>query len=86
MSFRNSILLNFGSGLPWLLVYIGETGGGNRGQATLHTFRCLKRTAMLIKRDEMIEEFERQIRTFGGAWSEWCVGTAKDARGPFSPI
>jgi hypothetical protein len=41
---------------------------------------------MLIKRDEMIEEFERQIRTFGGAWSEWCVGTAKDARGPFSPI
>ena len=38
---------------------------------------------MLINRDEMIEEFERQIRTFGGGWSEWCVGTAKDARGPF---
>jgi hypothetical protein len=41
---------------------------------------------MLINRDEMIEEFEQQIRKFGGAWSEWCVGTAKDARGPFSPI
>ncbi|MDR3675714.1 MAG: hypothetical protein P4N24_09505 [Acidobacteriota bacterium] len=38
---------------------------------------------MLINRDEMIEEFERQIRTFGGGWREWCVGTAKDARGPF---
>jgi len=38
---------------------------------------------MLINRDEMIEEFERQIRKSGGAWSEWCVGTAKDARGPF---
>ena len=36
---------------------------------------------MLINRNEMIEEFERQIRKFGGAWSEWCVGTAKDARG-----
>jgi hypothetical protein len=22
----------------------------------------------------------------GVAWSEWCVGTAKDARGPFPPI
>jgi hypothetical protein len=38
---------------------------------------------MLINRDEMIEDIERQIRKFGGAWSEWCVGTAKDARGPF---
>jgi len=38
---------------------------------------------MLINRDEMIDEFERQIRKFGGVWSEWCVGTAKDARGPF---
>ena len=26
---------------------------------------------MLINRDEMIEEFERQIRKFGGAWSFW---------------
>jgi hypothetical protein len=38
---------------------------------------------MLINRNEMIAEFERQIRTFGGGWGEWCVGTAKDARGPF---
>jgi hypothetical protein len=38
---------------------------------------------MLINRDEMIEEFERQIRKFGGEFGEWCVGTAKDARGPF---
>jgi hypothetical protein len=41
---------------------------------------------MLINRDEMIDEFERQIRMFGGAWGMWCVGTAKDARGPFPPI
>ena len=38
---------------------------------------------MLINRDEMIEDIEQQIRKFGGAWGEWCVGTAKDARGPF---
>jgi len=41
---------------------------------------------MLINRDEMIEEFERQIQKFAGGWSEGCVGTAKNARGPFSPI
>jgi len=38
---------------------------------------------MLINHNEIIQDIERQIRKFGGAWSEWCVGTAKDARGPF---
>ncbi len=38
---------------------------------------------MPINHDEIIEEMEGQIRKFGGAWSEWCVGTAKDSRGPF---
>ena len=62
-------------------------GTGNPGTGTtLHTFRCPRRTTMLINRDEMIDEFERQIRMFGGAWGMWCVGTAKDARGPFPPI
>jgi hypothetical protein len=31
----------------------------------------------------MIEEIERHIRKSGGANSDWCIGTAKDARGPF---
>ena len=38
---------------------------------------------MLINRADMIEEIERHIRKFGGVWDEWCVGTARDARGPF---
>jgi hypothetical protein len=38
---------------------------------------------MPIKHDEIIEEIERHIRKFGGKQSEWCVGTAKDARAPF---
>ena len=38
---------------------------------------------MRINRDEIIEDIERHIRKFGGERSEWCVGTAKDARGPF---
>jgi hypothetical protein len=38
---------------------------------------------MPINRAELIEEFESNIRRYGGAFSEWCVGTAKDARGPF---
>jgi hypothetical protein len=36
-----------------------------------------------IIHDELIDEIEKQIRKCGGAWSEWCVGTAKDSRGPF---
>ena len=38
---------------------------------------------MRINGDEIIADMERQIRKFGGERSEWCVGTAKDARGPF---
>ncbi len=38
---------------------------------------------MPINHDEIIEEMEGQIRKCGGAWSEWCVGTAKDSRGQF---
>jgi hypothetical protein len=38
---------------------------------------------MLISREELIEEIESHIRKSGGRFGEWCVGTAKDARGPF---
>ena len=38
---------------------------------------------MPINHNEIIEEMEGQIRKCGGAWEEWCVGTAKDSRGPF---
>jgi hypothetical protein len=38
---------------------------------------------MPISHNEIIEEIERHIRKFGGGQSEWCVGTAKDARAPF---
>jgi hypothetical protein len=38
---------------------------------------------MPINHEEIIEDLEGQIRKFAGAWSEWCVGTAKDSRGPF---
>ena len=38
---------------------------------------------MLINRAEMIDELERNMRKFGGDFTEWCVGTARDARGPF---
>ena len=38
---------------------------------------------MPISREEIIEDFERHIRRSGGEMSEWCVGTAKDARAPF---
>ena len=38
---------------------------------------------MPISHSEIIEEIERHIRKFGGEHSEWCVGTAKDARAPF---
>lgn len=32
---------------------------------------------------EIIAEIEENIRRFGGRFGEWCVGTAKDTRGPF---
>ena len=38
---------------------------------------------MPINHDEIIEEIEGHIRKFGGGFGEWCVGTAKDSRGPF---
>jgi len=38
---------------------------------------------MPINRDELIDEIEGHIRKSGGGYGEWCVGTAKDARGPF---
>ena len=38
---------------------------------------------MPIRHDEIIEDLEANIRKYGGALGEWCVGTAKDARGPF---
>jgi len=38
---------------------------------------------MPINHQEIIEEMEGQIRKCHGAWEEWCVGTAKDSRGPF---
>jgi hypothetical protein len=42
-----------------------------------------KGVTMAINRAELIEELENNIRKYGGAFGEWCVGTAKDARGPF---
>jgi hypothetical protein len=38
---------------------------------------------MPINHEELIEEIEGHIRKFGGGFGEWCVGTAKDSRGPF---
>jgi len=38
---------------------------------------------MPINHEEIIEEMEGQIRKCGGAWEDWCVGTAKDSRGTF---
>jgi hypothetical protein len=42
-----------------------------------------KVAAMPINHSEIIDELEAHIRKFGGAFGEWRVGTAKDARGPF---
>ena len=40
-------------------------------------------TAMPSNRQEIIEDLELHIRRSGGDFSDWCVGAAKDARGPF---
>jgi len=40
-------------------------------------------TIMPINHHEIIEDIEGHIRKHGGAWQEWCVGTAKDCRGTF---
>jgi hypothetical protein len=42
-----------------------------------------KAAIMPINHRELIEEIETHIRKFGGGFGEWCVGTAKDSRGPF---
>ena len=38
---------------------------------------------MPTSRQEVIDEINRNMRKFGGEMAEWCVGTAKDARGLF---
>ena len=38
---------------------------------------------MPINHQEIIEDMEAHIRECGCVWEEWCVGTAKDSRGPF---
>jgi hypothetical protein len=38
---------------------------------------------MASNRQDIIADIEQQIRRVGGAPGEWCVGTAKDPRGPF---
>jgi hypothetical protein len=38
---------------------------------------------MPINHTGIIEDLEGHIRKFGGGLGEWCVGTAKDSRGPF---
>jgi hypothetical protein len=38
---------------------------------------------MPINHHEIIEDMEGHIRKCGGAWGEWCVGTAKDSHGMF---
>jgi hypothetical protein len=35
-----------------------------------------------ISHEEIVDEIKRNIRKFGGKFSDWRVGTAKDARGP----
>src|ERR1035441_4727553 len=42
-----------------------------------------KAETMPINHHDIIGDMEWQIRKCGGVWSEWCVGTAKDARRPF---
>ena len=37
---------------------------------------------MPLNHNEIIEDLEGNIRKFGGGFGEWCVGTAKDSRGP----
>ena len=40
---------------------------------------------MRFNQTEIIEDMEGIIRKSGGAWGEWCVGTAKDTHAPFFP-
>ena len=57
-------------------------GGEGKGQIQDLRFK-VEAPILRINGDEIIADMERQIRKFGGERSEWCVGTAKDARGPF---
>jgi hypothetical protein len=34
---------------------------------------------MRINQNEIIDDIEAHIRKFGGDYSEWCVGTARDS-------
>ncbi len=38
---------------------------------------------MPSNRADIITDIQEHIQKFGGGWGEWCVGTAKDPRGPF---
>jgi hypothetical protein len=38
---------------------------------------------MRLNQTEIVEDMEGIIRKSGGAWGEWCVGTAKDLHAPF---
>ena len=35
------------------------------------------------KHEEIIAEIQDHMRKLGGSAGAWCVGTAKDSRGPF---
>lgn len=50
-------------------------------QVQSHPYRSA--ATIPIKHEEIIEDIEGQVRRCGGAWGEWCAGTAKDSRGPF---
>jgi hypothetical protein len=65
-------------------------GGGHKNRALAHGYSISTPSGfgeegctMRFNCAELIEEFERNIRKYGGAFDEWCVGTAKDARGAF---
>ncbi|MGA2986332.1 MAG: hypothetical protein ABSG32_21225 [Terriglobia bacterium] len=38
---------------------------------------------MRFNQSDIIEDILKHIRQCGGECCEWCVGTAKDAHGPF---
>ena len=38
---------------------------------------------MPTNREEIIADIQGHIQKFGGGMGEWCIGTAKDPRGPF---
>src|SRR5579864_7869023 len=57
----------------------------HREAVTIDKWRVTRRRlTMPLPHAEIIEDLEANIRKYGGAVGEWCVGTAKDARGAFS--